>query len=81
MPIYTNYYITVIEEKENNIQNIKGCYYISNLDNQIHNTMDRQHNIIEHGDWTEISIIDDDGYEIDSCSLYKSLEDLLVAIK
>ena len=82
IPRYTNGYITVIEEKEekvNNIQNIKGWYYISNLDNQIHNAMDRQHIIIEHGDWTEI--ITDDGCQIDSCSLYKSLEDLLVAIK
>ena len=78
IPLYTNGYITIIEE--NNIQNIKGWYYISNLDNQIHNVMDSQCNIIEHDDWTEISIINDDGCEIDSCAIYKSLQDLLVAI-
>lgn len=78
IPRYTMGYITVIEE--NNIQNIKGWYYISNLDNQIHNVMDSQCNIIEHDDWTEISIINDDGCEIDSCAIYKSLQDLLVAI-
>ena len=46
------------------------------MDNQIHNSNDRLHNIIEHETWTEISIIDSDGGEIESCCLYKSLKEL-----
>ena len=69
------------EASENlNISDVNGSYYISNIDNQIHNSNDRLHNIIEHGKWTEISIIDSDGGETESCCLYKTLKDLLVAI-
>ena len=63
-----------------NIPVVSGSYYISNMDNQIHNSNDRLHNIIEHDGWNEISIIDSDGGEIESCCLYKSLEKLLAAI-
>lgn len=63
-----------------NIPVVSGSYYVSNMDNQIHNSNDRLHNIIEHDGWTEISIIDSDGGEIESCCLYKSLKELLAAI-
>jgi hypothetical protein len=63
------------------ISDISGNYFISNMDNQIHNSNDRLHNIIDHCSWTEISIVDSEGGEIESCVLYKTLEDLLLITK
>jgi len=63
-----------------NIFDVDGSYYISNMDNQIHNSNDKLHNIIIHAGWTEISIIDSDGSEIESCVLHKTLKDLLLIL-
>jgi hypothetical protein len=73
-------YARGLDDMYEEITDVSGSYYISNMDNQIHNSNDRLHNIIEHDTWTEISIIDSDGCEIESCCLYKTLKDLLVAI-
>jgi hypothetical protein len=68
-------------EDRNMLSNIEGKYYISNIDNQIHNVSDKLHNIIKHDDGTvSISLIDEDGCECDYCTLYNTLQDLLVAI-
>ena len=69
------------EHGENlNISDVSGSYFIANYDNQIHNSNDVLHNIIEHDGWIEISVIGEDGHEIDSCRLYKSLKELLTEI-
>ena len=69
------------EASENlNISDVSGSYFITNYDNQIHNLNDVLHNIIEHDGWKEISVIGEDGDEIDSCRLYNSLKELLTKI-
>lgn len=69
-----------ISNNEKNIADVSGSYFIANYDNQIHNANDVQHKNITHDGWIEISIIGDDGHEIDSCRLYNSLNELLTKI-
>lgn len=52
-------------------------YYISNIDYQIHNTNDVNHRIIDWGNWVEVSILDNEGSEIDSCVSYNKIEELI----
>jgi len=53
-------------------------YYISNIDNSIHNINELspfEYKIIDNG--RVISILSKDGEEIDKCDLYESLGDLI----
>ena len=71
-------------EKDGNLPifNASGSYFISNIDNGIHNAIDYQNKlIIDWGQWKEISILDSEGGEIDSCTLYETLNDLLKVIR
>ena len=56
---------------------MKTGYYISNIDGQIHNVNDVKCQI-EDG---IVSVLDEDGCEIDRCALYASIFDLIQAIK
>lgn len=55
-------------------------YYISNIDHEIHNTYDVSHRLINHDTWVEISILDTDGGEIDSCVAYTTIDELVKRI-
>lgn len=64
------------------IFSVSGSYFISNIDNGIHNAIDYPNKrIIDWGQWKEISILDSEGGEIDSCTLYETLNDLLEVIR
>lgn len=55
-------------------------YYVSNIDNEIHNTYDVSHNVVEYGNFTEIHILDGEGYTIDTCVGYDDINDLISII-
>ena len=60
---------------------IKGKYFISNIDNEIHNVDDFPNKrIINWETWKEIEIHDVEGLAIDSCVIYDSLETLIKRI-
>lgn len=56
---------------------MKGQYIISNLTREIHNIKDIPHKLIKHETFTEVEMLDSEGYVIDYCVLYDDIRKLV----
>lgn len=59
---------------------MKGQFFISNIDGEIHNLKDVKHEVISHPNFVEVLVLQSDDEIIDSCVLYNNLTDLINVI-
>jgi hypothetical protein len=55
---------------------VESTFYVSQLDNKIHDSSEVPHTIIPHDGWSEISVEDGSGNEIERAKLYNSVIEL-----